>query len=83
MNCPINYDEDDECNADLGISRDMTKKMGMQTAPRHVASMSLQECVGHKQSRPAVMDRPVGGAILMKQKPRWKVGVKRGMRGQE
>jgi hypothetical protein len=83
MNCPINYDEEDEHDTVFGILRDTTKKMGMQTAPKRMASTSLQECVGDEQSRPTAKDRPVGGARLASQMPRWQVGVKQGVRGQE
>jgi hypothetical protein len=38
-------------------------KTGKKIATKRVASMSLQECVGHKRFRTVETDRPVGVAV--------------------
>ncbi len=62
MNCPVNYDKDKECKSNLAKQKENETRMGKGTATRRVASMSPQECVGHKRFRTLATDRPVGFA---------------------
>jgi hypothetical protein len=55
-------------------------KKGEKTTTKRVASMSTQECVGHKQFRTVETDRPVGVAVA---KRMWQVGVGQQKRGRE
>ena len=77
MNCPVNYDEDEELEADYIKSRDSNMRTGTQTAAKRAASTTPQECVGNKRFRTTATDRPVGrrNARLGGARVRWRVGV--------
>jgi hypothetical protein len=80
MNCPVNYDKDEECKSDLAKQKENPTWMGKRTATKRVASMSLQECVRHKQFRTLATDRPVGVA---RTKRMWQVKAGQQKRGRE
>jgi hypothetical protein len=62
MNCPVNYEEDEECKSDLAKKKENATRKGIRTATKPMASMSPHECVGHKRFRTLATDRPVGVA---------------------
>ncbi len=80
MNCPVNYDKDDECKSNWAKQKSTAAKMGKKIATKQVASMSPQECVGHKQFRTVATDRSVRDAVA---KRMWQVGVGWQKRGRE
>ncbi len=41
MNCPVNYDKDNECKSDWAKQRSTAAKMGEKIATKWVAYMSL------------------------------------------
>jgi hypothetical protein len=80
MNCPVNYDEDNECESDLAKQKQQAVRMGTKTAIKQTAPLSPQKCVGHKMLQSPMTDRPygVGRARLT-----WQVGVGHTRRGRE
>ncbi len=80
MNCPVNYDKEEEIEKDLTKQNQQPAKTGTKTTTKQVASMSLQECVGHKQFKAIAKDRPVGVA---RTKQRWRVETSQPKRGNE
>jgi hypothetical protein len=94
MNCLVNCDNDKECKSDLAKQKSNAPKMGKVAATKRVASMSPQECVGHKQFRTMAIDRPVRVAVAKRTstdrpvgvamaKRMWQVGVGQQKRGRE
>ena len=72
--------KDDKSEFDLTKQNRQTTRMGTRTATKQVTSISLQECVEHKQFRATAKDRPVGVA---RTKLTWQVGVSQRVRGRE
>ncbi len=80
MNCPVNYDKDYKCKSNWAKQRSTAAKMGKKIATKRVASMSPQECAGHKQFRTVETDRPVRVAVA---KSTWQAGVGWQKKGRE
>ncbi len=40
MNCPVNYDKDNECESDLANQKQQTPKTGTKTAIKRMAPVS-------------------------------------------
>jgi hypothetical protein len=80
MNCPVNYNKDDESKSNWAKQKSTAAEMGKKIATKWVASMSLQECVGHKRFRTVETDRPVRVAVA---KTTWQVGIGRQKRGRK
>ncbi len=64
MNCPVNYDKEEEIEKEMTRQNQQGAKMGTKTTTKRVASMFLQECVRHKGFETITKDRSVrvGGA---------------------
>jgi hypothetical protein len=78
MTCQVNYDKNDECESDLANQKQQAARRGTKTAINRTASMSPQECVGHKRFKSPTTDRPYGvGRARLK----WQVGLGHTRRG--
>jgi hypothetical protein len=80
MNCPVNYNKEDECESDLAKQTQQMPKMGTKTAIKWMASVSPQECIGHERFKFPTTDRPseAGRASLT-----WQVRLGHTKRGRE
>ena len=60
MNCPVNYDEEEEIEKEMTKQNQQGTKTGTKTTNKQVTSMSPQKCVRHKQLKTVTKNRPVG-----------------------
>ncbi len=72
MNCLVNHYKDNECESDLAKQKQQAVRTGTKTAIKWMASLSPQECVGHKRFKLPTTDRPYG---VGRARSTWQVGV--------
>jgi hypothetical protein len=80
MNCPVNYDEEEEIEKEMTKQNQRGTKTGTKTTTKQVASMSPQECVRHKQFKTIMKDRPVG---VGRARQTWQVQTSQPKKGRE
>jgi hypothetical protein len=60
MNCPVNYDKEEEIEKEMTKQNQRGTKMGTKTTTKQVVSMSPQACVRHKRLKTITKDRRSG-----------------------